>query len=299
MSESVIQKQSNNEKYISVKEALKTQTQLTQSDSPLLDCHLLLGQALGKPRSWLLAHDDYILSTSESASYFSAFQQRKEGIPIAYILGEQEFWSLRFTVNQSTLIPRAETELLIEAILDRFPPDTKKDHSKGRVQVIDLGTGAGPIAISLASERKHFKIVATDRSFDTLCTAQRNSQQVSSNKVVFVQCDWLTAFEDGQFDLIVSNPPYVEADDKHLESLKHEPYNALVADEKGLGDFRKIISSAEQKLRKGGMIILEHGYDQQSAVEGILVEYGFSGIEKLKDLNGQDRVILAYGPDAK
>jgi len=299
LSENAIQKQSNNEKYFSVKEALETQAQLTQSDSPLLDCHLLLGQALDKPRSWLLAHDDYILSASESASYFSAIQQRKEGVPIAYILGEQEFWSLRFTVNQSTLIPRAETELLIEAILDRFPPDTKNDGSKDRVQVIDLGTGAGPIAISLASERKHFNIVATDRSFGALNAAQRNSQQVSSNKVAFIQCDWLAAFEDGQFDLIVSNPPYVEADDKHLESLKHEPYSALVADEKGLGDFRKIISSAKQKLRKGGMIILEHGYDQQLAVEGILVEYGFSDIEKLKDLSGQDRAILAYGPDAK
>lgn len=223
---------------------------------------------------------------------------------MAYILGEQEFWSLTFKVDQFTLIPRAETELLVETILDRFPLNGLP------VRVIDLGTGAGPIAISLASERENFEIIATDRTFGALTMAKNNSQLLLPNetsknssekrsektwpRINFVQSNWLDSFEDSYFDLIVSNPPYVEAEDKHLESLKHEPYSALVADENGLGDFRKIISSAGQKLRKGGMIILEHGYNQQLAVEGVLKENGFSGIEKLKDLSGVDRAILAY-----
>ncbi|MFT7688076.1 MAG: release factor glutamine methyltransferase, partial [Candidatus Azotimanducaceae bacterium] len=198
---------------------------------------------------------------------------------------EQDFWSLTFSVNDATLIPRPDTELIVETILDRFPNE--------EMTVIDLGTGAGPIAISIASERSNFDIYASDMSFEALSLAKKNSLQISK-KINFVQSNWLSAFDDNQFDIIISNPPYIDAKDEHLHALRFEPISALVAMDNGLSDIKAIISSAKSKLKTGGMIILEHGFDQQLAVKHILLDTGFSDVELLQDLAGQDRAVLAY-----
>ena len=271
----------------SVFDALKASKYLELSDSPQLDCQLILSHYLGKPRTWLLSHDDYILSSKELISFNAAIEKRRLDLPLAYIVGKQDFWSLTFRVNEATLIPRPETELIVETILERFPNE--------EMTIIDLGTGAGPIAISIANERSKFDIYATDMSFDALSLAKENACQTTNN-VTFVQCDWLSAFDDKQFDIIISNPPYIEAENEYLCALKHEPITALVAEECGLSDIKLIISSAKNKLKPGGMVIVEHGFDQQLAVKHILLEHGFTGIELLQDLAGQDRVALAIRP---
>ncbi|MFT6754274.1 MAG: release factor glutamine methyltransferase [Candidatus Azotimanducaceae bacterium] len=268
----------------SIFEALKASKNLELSESPQLDCQLILGHCLGQSRTWLLSHDEHILSTKEINAFNAAMEKRRGGLPLAYILGKQDFWSLSFKVNEASLIPRPETELIVETILDRYPND--------EITIIDLGTGAGPIAISIASERSRFDIYATDMSFEALRLAKENSSQIT-NAVTFIQCNWLNAFDDKRFDIIISNPPYIEAENEHLCALKYEPIAALVAEDCGLSDIKLIISSAKNKLKPGGMVIVEHGFDQQLSVKNILLDNGFTGVELLQDLAGRDRVALA------
>jgi release factor glutamine methyltransferase len=269
-----------------VKEVLQQHILLTSSDSPLLDCQILLGCVLKQSRTWLYAHDDYELSSVEANRFHSIFASRASGVPIAYITGAQEFWSMEFQVTRDTLIPRPDTELIIEILLDRF--------SQARATVIDLGTGAGPIAIALSRERPAFEIFATDISLATLQIAQLNNVQLTDNQVNFVVSDWLEAFSPNQFDIIVSNPPYIDAGDPHLESLRHEPQSALVSQKNGLQDLEKIIRSSQRYLKPGGMILLEHGYNQRTEVCDLLKSSHYTQMETLDDLAGQPRVVLAY-----
>ena len=272
---------------ICVDEALAKHTCLTISDSPHLDCQILLALILKQSRTCLFGHPEYALTVDESAQYERLVRSRAAGKPIAYITGCQEFWSRDFKVSEATLIPRPETELLVETILTRYPePDN--------TTIIDLGTGAGPIAISLAAERPDFTLYATDKSRKALQIARCNSKRHHCNAIHFIQCDWLNCFSDAQFDVIVCNPPYVDPADEHLPSLSYEPALALVAASHGLSDLKKIISTARRCLKPGGMVLLEHGNDQQTEVAGMLKAHHFTRIEPLSDLAGQPRAVLAY-----
>ena len=274
---------------LDIKEALTYSNRLTISDSPQLDCQVLLCHAIHRSRTWLIAHDDYALSDSEADCFRKSIIERSGGKPIAYITGTQEFWSLDFVVNETTLIPRPDTELLVETVLNRCKKNT--------ATVIDLGTGCGAIAVSIAFERPEYTVFATDRIHATLQTARQNSQRLADNPVSFVQANWLQSFAPDQFDIIVTNPPYIEPDDNHLPALIHEPNHALVAQDSGLKDIRQIVSSASGYLKSGGMILIEHGFNQQNEVGELLATYHFKDIEPLMDLNGQPRAMLAYKHD--
>ncbi len=269
-----------------VEEALKYKNHLTSSDSPDLDCQLLLAHALGQSRSWLFAHDDYQLGHCERQKFLNYCQHRADGKPLAYIVGRQEFWSLDFQVTEATLIPRPETELLVQTVLDRYKNES--------ATLIDLGTGSGAIAAAIATERPAFSIFATDKTDPTLMVAAGNCQRLTTNPVRLIQADWLETFAPGQFDIIVSNPPYIDPDDDHLLNLIYEPTAALVSDDTGLKDISAIISGADRCLKAGGMILLEHGFDQQTAVIEMFKKHRFVKVEPLSDLAGQPRAVLAY-----
>ena len=270
----------------SVKQALACASQLTTSDSPALDCQLLLAHLLHKNRTWLFARDDYLLTAFEWQVYQNLLLARQSGKPIAYLLGIQEFWSLAFKVNEHTLVPRADTELLVETILARRPDPA--------VAIADLGTGAGAIAIALASELPLADIIATDISAEALDIAGENSRRLCQGRVKFMLANWLTPFRDKHFDIIVSNPPYVAPDDPHLHSLAAEPIGALVAKDQGLADIKIIIGDARRCLKSGGYVLLEHGQGQQGQLRALLVECGYTGPQTLRDLSGQARAVLAY-----
>lgn len=263
-------------------------TCLVTTDSPRLDCQILLAHALGQSRPWLIAHDDYPLSRCEQRAFMTALEHRRNGKPTAYITGIQEFWSLDFRVNESTLIPRPETELLVQTILERY---TSTDGV-----LVDLGTGAGSIAISIANERPGLFVFGSDMNHATLQIAAQNCRRLTKSSVLLVQSDWLAAFSPGQFDIIVSNPPYVQPDDKHLAALRYEPPAALVADDNGLKDIKRILASAARYLKSHGMILLEHGFNQQDAVISLYQQNGFVQVEPLSDFSGQPRAVLAYKP---
>ncbi|MBV1878890.1 MAG: peptide chain release factor N(5)-glutamine methyltransferase [Pseudomonadales bacterium] len=271
---------------LNVKHALAMQHQLDNSHTPQLDCQLILGHILNKTRSWLIAFDDYQLSAAEYADFISALNARRAGKPVAYIIGIQEFWSLEFSVTAATLIPRPDTELLVETILQQPSNDA--------ATVIDLGTGSGAIAIAIASERPNYTVVATDRSAECLQVAKKNSQQLARNSVGFIQANWLNGFKASQFDIIVSNPPYIEIEDPHLGALCYEPTAALISPDDGLNDIKQIISAAPDYLKPNGMIIIEHGYNQQSQVTALMASSNFSRIKPLTDLNNQPRAVLAF-----
>ena len=250
-----------------------------------LDCQLLLGFCLGQTRAWLIAHDDYLLTNSEGSQFRAYLSDLRNGKPLQYILGYQEFWSLNFQVNESTLIPRPETELLVEIALDLV--------AGSESIVIDLGTGAGPIAVALSKERPNTTIIATDFSFEAVCCAKMNASRLIDNQPVFIQAQWLSCITDNCADLVISNPPYIDSNDPHLQQLTHEPQTALVADSAGLSDLEEIIRSSFRVLKAKGALIVEHGYDQQEAVVKLFKRYNYEGIQTFSDLSDQPRAVSA------
>lgn len=261
------------------------------SDSPMLDCQILLAQALGKPRTWLLAHDDETVDACTREKFARQLERRRQGEPLAYITGTKEFWSLEIRVTPDTLIPRAETELLVELALALIP-------EKEGIRAADLGTGSGAIAIALAHERPEWNLVATDISPAALTVARNNAERLGCANVVFIEADWFSALT-GTFDIIVSNPPYVRTADPHLANLGHEPGQALIAGDDGLDEIRRIIEGASALLTADGFIILEHGYDQQAAVCDLLEAGGYRQIRTASDLSGQPRAVAAMTPERK
>lgn len=263
------------------------------SDSPVLDCQLLLAHVTGKDRQWFYAHSEAILTQDDSDRFQSCIERRRIGEPVAYITGQRAFWDLEFKVTPDTLIPRPETELIVEAALDL---------TASRVEtVLDLGTGSGAIALSLAGARPDWQVTATDVSEQALDIAQRNAMSsINANKVnamgitnvQFIQSSW---FENvtGKFDLIVSNPPYLRDDDPHFESLAFEPRLALAAGKTGLDCLSMIIQQASDYLAPDGILMLEHGFDQRAAVTQLLKTAGFETISRLDDLAGLHRAIIA------
>lgn len=254
--------------------------------SPELEAALLLCHLLGVTRSHLFAWPDKSLTQQQQANYEHLIQRRLAGEPIAYITGEREFWSLRLQVNEQTLIPRPETELLVERALAHLV-------ETDRPGIADLGTGSGAIALALASERADALIHASDRSAAALEVARGNSQRHDLTNLRFFQGDWFEALPAQQrYQLIVSNPPYIEAADPHLGQgdLPREPRQALVSGADGLADIRLIANQAPAHLVEGGWLLLEHGYSQGEAVRRILHEAGFVQVRTLSDLAGQPRL---------
>lgn len=258
--------------------------QLTPAEARL-EVQMLLQQALKVSRAYLLAHPEHLLDAAQQSTYDAMFRRRQQGEPISYILGEREFFGLNFKVTPATLIPRPETELVVELALAKVP-----QHCNFRV--LDLGTGTGAIALSIANERPDLEVVAVDGSAEALAVASENAHRLGVRNVRFIQSDWFAALGAEHFDLIVSNPPYVAADDEHLSQgdVRFEPKSALISGADGLDDIRRIIRDAVQHLASGGWLLLEHGYDQADRVRNLLGESGFGNIFSEKDFAGITRV---------
>lgn len=246
-----------------------------------LDAQLLLLHVLGRAahdRAWLLAHDTDPLPAAALTALEQAVLRRAAGEPLAYITGHKEFFGLDLQVDRRVLVPRPDTETLVEWALELLP-------TSGRV--IDLGTGSGAIALALQHERPGLNVVAVDYSADALAVAQANAQRLNLN-VQFTQGNWLDGVQ-GAFDAIVSNPPYIASADHHLTALKHEPLQALASGADGLDDIRTIIRQASKHLLPGGWLLLEHGYDQAAAVRSLLADAGLRKAQSRRDLAGIER----------
>lgn len=255
------------------------------SDSAYLDVELLLGFCLQKPRSYLRAWPEALVSDAVVKRFLQLLSRRQRGEPVAYLIGEQGFWSLDLQVNETTLIPRPETELMVEVALRLL-------HEHSHARVLDLGTGTGAIALALASEKPGWQLTACDKEAGAVSLALQNRQALGLTNVNVVQSDWYEQIGGPPFDLIVSNPPYIDADDPHLQGVGvcYEPRSALVADNQGLADIAHIIEHADGYLKSGAWLMLEHGYDQAGAVQQLLLKRGFKQLFCEQDLSGIDRV---------
>jgi release factor glutamine methyltransferase len=253
-------------------------------DEARADADLLLAHAIGRPRAWLLAHDDAAVDAAGRARFDAALARRRAGEPVAMIVGRQGFWTFELAVGPDTLVPRPDTELLVERALDFLPRGRPAD-------VLDLGTGSGAIALAIASERPEARVVAVDRSRGALAVAARNALDLGlQDRVRLLEGDWFRGLHGDRFDLVVSNPPYLAEDDPHLPALAHEPRGALVSGADGLDAIRHIVATAPSVLRPGGALLFEHGMTQGEAARGLLRAAGFDGVETWRDLGGRDRV---------
>lgn len=250
-----------------------------------LDARVLLCHAIGRDTAYVLAHPEAALRESELEHYRGLVDRRAHGEPVAYLTGEREFYGRSFHVTPAVLIPRPETELLVDLALTHIPADSPS-------RVLDLGTGTGCIAISLASERSHSKILALDQSPEALAVARRNAVAAHVGNVAFLQSDWFSALGQELFNVIVANPPYVASDDAHLASgdVRFEPRHALDGGADGLDAIRRIITDAKSHLAPGGWLMFEHGYDQGERSRLLLHAGGYGEIFTAHDLAGTDRV---------
>lgn len=258
--------------------------------APRLEAELLLANIFGKDRGYLFAHADDPAPETAMHAYGDLIDRRARGEPIAYITGEQEFWSLPLEVNESVLVPRPETELLVELALERLPADRE-------TRVADIGTGSGAIALALARERPLADVIGTDISPDALKLAGKNAARLAISNVRFLPGAWCAPLQ-GTWQLIVSNPPYIAEGDPHLSrgDLRFEPRIALTPGRDGLSAFRTLAGEARSHLRPGGWLLFEHGFDQAEALRELLSDSGFTGIQTRQDFNGLDRVTLGQRP---
>ncbi len=263
---------------------------LVQSGLDALDAQVLLAHVLRKERAWLIAHADDALELEQSEAFVALARRRHAGEPVAYLTGVREFWGLPLVVTPAVLIPRPETETLVELALARLPKEA------GR-RVLDLGTGSGAIALAIAHERPQAAILAIDVSMEALIVARANARRLDIGNVDFVESDWYATLPkssgEARFDLIASNPPYVAAQDPHLREgdVRFEPVSALASGPDGLDAIRRIVSGAPERLVQGGGLIVEHGYDQAERVCALFAATGFTGIVAKRDLAGIPRVV--------
>ncbi|MFA6921259.1 MAG: peptide chain release factor N(5)-glutamine methyltransferase [Gallionella sp.] len=289
--------------------------------SARIEVQCLLQEVLKVNRAYLLTHPERILSDDESARYTELFERRLKGEPIAYLLGMREFYGLEFKVTPATLIPRHDTELLVEIALQKMPSpptplpvpaggipaasgrkaartgETGEGGCKARrgFKVLDMGTGSGAIALSIAHERPDATVVAVDASQAALQVARENCQRLKLSNIRLLHSDWFSQLSGERFDLIVSNPPYIEDNDPHLAlgDVRFEPMSALASGADGLDDIRHIVSGAKNHLRSGGWLMFEHGYDQAARVREIMQQAGYIEVASLRDLAGIERVTIA------
>lgn len=257
------------------------------SDSPRLDAEILLAHVLAKPRSYLHAWPERRVGEADARRFASLLDRRLAGEPVAYLIGRREFWSLELAVSPATLIPRPETELLVELALARLPADRA-------IRVADLGAGSGAIALAIARERPQAQVIATDISAAALAVAAANARRLGVANVVLRQGDWCAALAGEHFDAILANPPYIPADDPRLTAggLAWEPRSALAADEDGLGAIRTIAAQAATHLHPGRWLLVEHGWDQGEPVAALLRAGGFTAVTGYRDLAGCPRVCI-------
>ncbi len=259
------------------------------SESPRLDAELLLARAIDTPRSYLIAHPEDTPDAAAAGRFHDAIDARAAGKPLAHITGEREFWSLDLKVTPATLVPRPETELLVEhaiGFVSRREP----------MRVLDLGTGSGAIAIAIAKERPLCDVLATDISEEALLVAEHNARAHDVANVSFAAGSWLDAAAGQTFDVIVSNPPYVRADDPALEALAFEPQTALAAGADGLDAIRKIVVDARSAAKSGAILLIEHGADQGDAVAELFAQAGWLDVRGVRDLAGLPRVTAGRAP---
>lgn len=269
-----------------ITDALGLASQLADmSDSPRLDIEIMLCKVLDKPSSYLMTWPEKELSVEQQTAFQHYFDRRLSGEPLAYILGSRAFWTFELEVSPFTLIPRSDTEVLVETALSKI------GHTHHRV--LDLGTGTGAIALALASERPEWDVWGCDRVPEAVSLARRNQSKLDLDRVHFVEGNWFEPLS-GQFHLIVSNPPYIDPQDSHLQQgdVRFEPRSALVADDHGLADIKQIIEKAPAYLYSEGWLMFEHGYDQGEDVRMLFVTNGFDRVETCKDYAGNDRVTL-------
>ena len=251
---------------------------------------------IDQPALFLITNEDYELSDDELAQFHAGVLKMQQGTPLAYLTGQQAFWSLDFYVNEHTLIPRPDTEVLVEQVLTWI--NNQAPHSASK-RLLDLGTGSGCIAISLAYELKqaHWQVVAVDTSPEALSVAQHNALSNQVTNIAFVQSSWYEALptDDAQrFDVIVSNPPYIDEADEHLAHLIAEPISALSAPNQGLADIEHIVQQATTYLRTGGLLAIEHGFDQGERVRALFLDSGFKSVHTVRDYGDNDRVTLGH-----
>lgn len=252
---------------------------------PRSEARLLLAAVICKPKEFLITHPEYTLSDAQASIFASYLERAQAGEPIPYIVGTQEFWGRPFHVTPATLIPRPDTETLIEEAL-AFLKVLEAP------RVLDLGTGSGCIAVALALECPKAQVWACDKSSSALSVAQANARALGAS-VMFVESNWFSAFADEKFDLIVSNPPYIEENDEHLKALRFEPISALTSGTDGLDDIRILAADAPKHLREHGSIIVEHGYNQGESVAAIFRSAGFASVRTVRDLGDNPRLCCA------
>ena len=271
-------------------QSLLNSVELPDSPTPRLDAELLLAQALGKSRSYLHTWPEREPAAAQLACYQAALARRRAGEPVAYILGRQGFWSLELDVARHTLIPRPDTEVLVETALALLPATP--------LQALDLGTGTGAIALALACERPAWQMTGVDRVAAAVALAQGNGARLQLTNARFAESCWFSALAGPRFQLIVSNPPYIAAADPHLSQgdVRFEPSSALVAGVDGLDDIRLIIEQAPAHLLGGGWLLLEHGFEQAEAVRELLSRRGFTAVDSRRDLGGHQRISVGQWP---
>jgi len=267
------------------------QQKLSLLESARLDAELLLASVINRDRNYLYCHPEQPISRAEAADFNLLLSKRATGYPLAYLIGHKEFWSIVLSVNSATLIPRPETELLVELVLEMTDMHTN-------IKLLDLGTGSGAIAIALASERPAASVTATDISAEALATASANASSHKLDNIHFVQSDWFDDLGHARYDIIVSNPPYVHANDSALLTgeIRHEPRLALDGGSTGLDAYHRIIPGAARYLFNHGWLLLEHGYSQGQAIRDLLKLAHYQDIQTRQDYAGHDRITLARLP---
>jgi len=280
--------------YSPVSSASTVSRALAQSGLVPLDAQVLLAHVLAKDRAWVVAHVDEPLTREHEAAFFAIAKRRRDGEPVAYLVGVREFWGLRLRVSPAVLIPRPETETLVELALSRLPIDRD-------LRVLDLGTGSGAIALALAHERPRARVLATDVSSEALSVAEDNARRLGIGNVEFAMSDWYaslpSAWREVGFDLIASNPPYVAMNDPHLRDgdVRFEPAAALASGADGLTAIRQIVAGARVHLAPGGTLAIEHGYDQLDRVRDLFAAAEFDEVVSARDLAGIPRAAAARG----